>query len=83
MAYKYGIQRINQANILSQRTQSNYPIVGYFEDCFLYDGYRQLKIRYNSNVNSFKEVISETKKTTLGSKYPIIFRNGTLCYKEF
>lgn len=83
IAYKYGLQKISSANILSQRAVSVSPIASYFEDAFLFDGKRQLKIRYNANVSSFKEVISETKKTTLGSKYPLIFRNGNLCYKEF
>lgn len=83
VGYKYGIEKINSTDIKSRRTESANSIVAYFEDMFLYDGERQLKIRFNSNVSSFKEVIQETKKTTLGRKYPIIMRNGTLQYKEF
>ena len=47
-----------------------------FEDCFLYDGKRQLKIKFNPKVSSFKKDILETKIDTLGSKYPFIFKNG-------
>lgn len=58
-------------------------IVGDFEDMFLTDGERQLKIRYNPKVSSYKATILESKIDTLGSKYPFIFRNGNVYYKEF
>jgi hypothetical protein len=49
----------------------------------LFDGKRQLKIQFNPKVSSFKTVMLENKKTTLGNKYPFIFRNGSVAYKEF
>lgn len=54
-----------------------------FEDMFLYDGERQLKIRFNPKISSFKNDLQEQKVDTIGSKYPFIFRNGNVCYKEF
>ena len=54
-----------------------------FEDMFLYDGKRQLKIKFNPKVNSFKNDLQEQKIDTIGSKHPFIFRNGNVCYKEF
>jgi hypothetical protein len=54
-----------------------------FEDCFLYDGERQLKIKYNPKISSFKETLLEAKTNTLGGQYPFIFRNGKVSYKEF
>jgi hypothetical protein len=54
-----------------------------FEDAFLYDGKRQLKIRYNTKVSSFKTTKLESKVDTIGGKYPFIFRNGNVEYKEF
>ena len=54
-----------------------------FEDAFLYDGKRQLKIRYNPKVSSFKSTVLESKVDTIGGKYPFIFRNGNVEYKEF
>lgn len=83
VSYKYGIEKVNQQSIRSRRVESATPISAFFEHMFLYDGQRQIRISYNANVSSFKEVISETKKTTLGRKYPVIMRNGTLQYKEF
>ena len=54
-----------------------------FEDAYLFDGERQLRIRFNPKVSSFKTVLLESKKTTIGGKYPFIFKNGTVAYKEF
>lgn len=54
-----------------------------FEDMFLSDGERQLCIRFNPKVSSFKSTILESKMDTLGGKYPFIFRNGNVNYKEF
>jgi hypothetical protein len=49
----------------------------------LFDGERQLKIRYNPKVSSFKSTVLETKVDTIGGKYPFVFRNGRVEYKEF
>ena len=54
-----------------------------FEDMFLFDGERQLKIRFNPKVTSFKSTVLESKVNTLGGKYPFVFRNGNVEYKEF
>ena len=59
------------------------PVRADFEDMFLFDGQRQLKIRFNPKVTSFKNTIPEQKIETIGSKYPFIFRNGHTNYKEF
>jgi hypothetical protein len=68
--------------LYSTRILSNEIFVD-FEDIFLYDGKRQLKVRYNSKVTSFKTDYLETKVNTIGSKFPFIFRNGNVEYKEF
>lgn len=60
-----------------------YYITADFEDMFLSDSKRQLKIRFNPKVSSYKPTILESKVDTLGSKYPFIFRNGNVNYKEF
>lgn len=53
-----------------------------FEDIFLSDSERQLKIRFNPKVSSFKDTILEQKTDTIGGTYPFIFRNGQVRYKE-
>lgn len=80
--YKYCIRQFNASGLYSERVLSNEIYVD-FEDAFLYDGQRQLKIRYNPKVSSFKNDILESKTDTIGSKYPFIFRNGHVNYKEF
>lgn len=54
-----------------------------YEDSFLFDGERQLKIRFNPKVSSFKTTVQEAKVDTIGGKYPVIQRNGYTYYKEF
>lgn len=80
--YKYSIQQFN-SNLYSDRIISDEIVFADFEDCFLYDGKRQLKIKFNPKISSFKKDVLETKVDTLGSKYPFIFKNGQVEYKEF
>lgn len=80
--YKYSIQQYNNKGLFSERVYSN-VIHSDFEDIFLFDGTKQLKIKYNPKVSSFKIDRLEAKQDTLGSKYPFIFRNGNVEYKEF
>lgn len=81
VSYKYALQQYNE-NITSNRIES-VEVYADFEHAFLYDGQRQLKIKYNPKVASFKNNVLETKTNTIGSKYPFISRNGNVKYKEF
>lgn len=82
--YKYFIQRINKNNIYSNIIGiTQWPIYVSFDDCFLSDGERQLCIKYNPKISSFKANIQQAKVETMGSKYPFIVRNGNVNYKEF
>ena len=82
VGYKYGLQKYNVNNIFQKKVISDI-VVPYFEDAFLYDGKRQLRIRFNPKISSFKPVVQESKKITLGRKYPYVLRNGVVNYKEF
>lgn len=81
-SYKYSIQQYNDNGLYSNRIYSNI-VYSDFEDAFLFDGERQLKIKYNPKVSSFKTDLQEAKVETIGSKHPFILRNGTVNYKEF
>lgn len=86
--YQYTLERINQAGIYSQPIYATTEdgekyITANFEDTFLSDGERQLRVRYNPKVSSFKQDVLESKTDTIGGKYPFIFRNGSVSYKEF
>lgn len=80
--YIYSIQQYNNYGVYSTRIVSN-KIYSDFEDTFLLDGERQLKIRFNPKISSMKDNIVETKVNTIGSKYPFITRNGRVNHKEF
>lgn len=80
--YQYSIQQYNDKNLYSNRMTTEI-VYSDFEDAFLYDGEKQLKIKYNPKVTNFKPNVLETKVNTIGSKYPFIFRNGKVYYREF
>lgn len=79
--YVYAIRQYN-GNIMTSKVYSN-PVACDFEHAYLYDGNRQLKIKFNPKVTSFKDTILETKIDTIGGRYPFIFRNARTKYKEF
>ena len=96
--YRYALQQYNPYGVYSSRMYAEiytknedeeyeptgtYDIVASFEDMYLFDGERQLTIKFNPKVSSFKTVLQEAKKTTLGAKYPFFFKNGATEYKEF
>ena len=83
VTYTYAIQQYNTSGIVS-KPMAAASIKADFEDMFLYDAHgRQLKVRYNARVSSFKTTHLEQKLDTIGGKYPTILRNGRVEYKEF
>ena len=80
--YKYALQQYNIWGLYSARIVSDI-FEASFEDAFLFDGEKWLKIRYNPTIDSFKTTILEQKTDTLGGQYPFITRNGATYYKEF
>lgn len=85
--YKYYLQQVWQGtNALttyySEMIVSN-EIQSAFEDASLYDGEKQLIIKYNPKIANFKTTKIDTKQDTIGSKYPFIFRGANTNYKEF
>ena len=80
--YIYGLQQTNIWGLVSSRIKSD-PYEVSFEDMFLFDGDKLLKIRFNPKVESFKTKILEQKTDTIGGRFPYITRNGATYYKEF
>ena len=89
--YIYSLQAYNSFGLYSNKIlnidniqdQNEISVLADFEDAFLYDGERQLKIRFNPKVTSFKNTVLESKMDTIGSQFPYVFRNGKVSYKEF
>lgn len=80
--YIYALMQINNKGNYTTKIKSNY-IHADFEDAFLFDGDKQLRIRFDPKVSSFKITVQEAKVDTIGGRYPIIQRNGYTNYKEF
>lgn len=84
ISYKYALQAYNDNGLYSNRLfNTEGEVFADFEDAFLFDGERQLNIRFNPKISSFKTTMLESKMDTLGGKHPFIFRNGNVSYKEF
>ena len=84
VAYKYRYKIYNSNNVVARQSTTQNAVVADFEDMFLLgaDGL-QVKIRFNPKVSSFKDTILEQKTDTIGSRFPFIFRNGVVSYKQF
>lgn len=80
-SYKYALRQ-EAGSYYSARAQETAPIRVDFEYLYLEDETRQLAIRFNPKVSSFKTTALEQKTDTIGSRYPHIFRNGIVTYKE-
>ena len=85
ITYQYSFRQYTAENFVSGRQKSTpEKIVADFEDMFLCDSHqRQIKIRFNPKVSSFKITKLEQKIDTIGSKFPFIFSNSVVAYKEF
>lgn len=88
--YRYACYQFNDQNVVSSKFPANsetkeigVEVQTYFEDAFIFDRDKYLKIKFNPKISSFKETVLEQKQDTIGSKYPFVFRNGNVKYKEF
>lgn len=78
--YKYRIQQDAENGKISEISE---PVICLFEDIFLTEGKKQLKIQFNPSVSDFKYNVSESQQVTLGSKYPYLKRNGNNYFRSF
>lgn len=82
ISYKYALQQINDYGVYSVKITTP-VVVAKFDDVFLCDEERQLKLAFNPKISSMKDNILESKQDTIGGKYPYIFRNNQVNYKNF
>ena len=81
--YLYAVQLSNEEGARAPMIKFNSPIMMTFDHIFLTAKDKQLKIKFNPQISSFKRVLSESKTDTIGSKYPFIKRNGYVDYRQF
>ena len=80
--FKYNINGYH-SQICGDENGNPIEVIADFEDMFLYDGQKQIKLRFNPKVSSFKINHLEQKTDVIGNRYPIFFRNSIVEYKEF
>jgi hypothetical protein len=80
--YKYYLQKRSNGVAASTKYIKT-PIMIIFDDMFLTTKDRQLKIKFNPTVSSFKRTIQESRTDTLGAQFPFVRRNGHTNYAQF
>ena len=63
--------------------EDKYILLCTFEDMFLINDKKQLKLQFNPTVSGFRYNVSESIQTTLGGQFPYIRRNGNNYYRTF
>lgn len=81
--YKYCIQKRDSMGNRGVAVITKEPVILYLEDMFLIGGGRALKIKFNPQISSYSQTVSEASVQTIGSKYPFIKRNSAVQYKQF
>ena len=82
--YKYLVQKKSAAGTRSIAVyMEDDPVMILFDDMYLTGDNKQLNIRFDPAISSFKRVVNESNINTIGSKYPYIKRNGAVDYKQF
>lgn len=81
--YKYYLQKLGDASTKASVKYIKSPLMVIFDDMFLTTKDRQLKIKFNPTVSSFKRTIQESRTDTIGSQYPFVRRNGYMNYAQF
>lgn len=81
--YKYQIQKRNVRGDRGQAIESAEAKMLVFDNVFLFDGKKQLCLRFNTSVNSMNLNVSDSKSDMIGSKYPYVKRNAAINYRSF
>ena len=81
--YKYAVQTADSAGKRSPMLKFGKPVMLLLDDMFLVGKDKQLKIKFNPSVSSFKRTIAETKIETIGSQFPFFKRSGYMNYVQF
>ena len=77
--YKYRIQQDGG----KKKFLDSEKVLCNFEDIFLVNAERQLRIKFNPTISGFKYNTMESQQVTLGSQFPFVKRNGNNFYRSF
>ena len=79
--YKYRVQEDGVDN--ARISNAGDPIMCVFDDIFLTNRDRQLKVQFNPNISDLRYNVNESQQVTLGAQYPYVRRNGNNYYRTF
>ena len=92
ITYTYKVGTISIASdvftVVLSKNQNSLTVKADYEDIFLSEAdsnntVRQLKVRFNGNVDKIHETIMENKIDTIGGRYPFFSRNQQVRYRDF
>lgn len=81
--YYYAAQEIDNNKNRGIVIKTAQPFRVDFEDMFLMADNKQIRIRYNQDISSFRRNVMESKIDTIGSKFAYIKRNADISYYSF
>ena len=81
--YKYYLIRYNSSGGRTSYKKNEEPVMVVPEDIFLEADGKQLRVRFDPQIDNFNIVVSESLTQTIGSQYPFVTRNGNIYYKTF
>ena len=94
--YRYLVQKVDARGrrgtpVYDSSKAANTGVMGEWQHAFLLEstgngkleGTKQLKLKFDFQISSYKTNVSESKTDTIGSKYPFIRRNGNMYYRSF
>ena len=94
--YRYLVQKVDARGRrgipnYDQSKNKNTGIMAQWQHAFLLESTgngeisktKQLKLKYDFQISSYKTNISESKTDTIGDQYPYIRRNGNMYYRSF
>lgn len=76
--YKYQI--MNSAKNAVVETD---PVMVLFDNAYLLTKRKQLTLKYDTKISSYKETVLESVTNTIGGTYPFVRQNGNVRYKQF
>lgn len=83
MLYSYGLQRVgDQVSKRSELVELNEPVIAVFDYVFLAADNKQLKLKFDGKVTSYRHAITQSKIDTIGSRFPYITRNADTNYRQ-
>lgn len=64
-------------------SMENIMILSVFDHAFLTGGGKQLSVKFNPNISTFRRNVSDSVVNTIGGKYPYVTRNSYMNYRSF